>query len=448
LTAGWGVTTRAPRLPFCFRGPRYDGVAGKVMSMASIDFDYTVLERFLRYVTIDTQSNPDSTTTPSTDKQKDLGRLLVAELRDVGLADAAMDENGYVYATLPATTEKKVPVVCFCSHMDTSPDAPGAGVKPQVHRNYRGGDIALPADPSQVIRFAEHPALKDQIGNDIVTADGTTLLGADNKAGLAEIVDAMRFLAAHPEIKHGTLKVMFTPDEEIGRGVDKADLKRLGAQVAYTIDGESAGQVEDETFSADGAVVTVQGVPAHPGFAKGAMENAVKIAARIIDNLPRDTCSPETTSGKDGFIHPLSVEAELDRATLKFILRDFTTAGLKDKAAVLEHAVKAALADFPRSSYTLKVTEQYRNMKEVLDRHPQIVDHALEAVRRAGLTPRRSSIRGGTDGSRLSFMGLPCPNIFAGEHAFHSRLEWVSVQDMQAAVRTIVHLAAIWEERS
>ena len=418
------------------------------MSMASIDFAYTVLERFLRYVTIDTQSNPDSTTTPSTDKQKDLGRLLVAELRDVGLADAAMDENGYVYATLPATTEKKVPVVCFCSHMDTSPDAPGAGVKPQVHRNYRGGDIALPADPSQVIRFAEHPALKDQIGNDIVTADGTTLLGADNKAGLAEIVDAMRFLAAHPEIKHGTLKVMFTPDEEIGRGVDKADLKRLGAQVAYTIDGESAGQVEDETFSADGAVVTVQGVPAHPGFAKGAMENAVKIAARIIDNLPRDTCSPETTSGKDGFIHPLSVEAELDRATLKFILRDFTMAGLKDKAAVLEHAVKAALADLPRSSYTLKVTEQYRNMKEVLDRHPQIVDHALEAVRRAGLTPRRSSIRGGTDGSRLSFMGLPCPNIFAGEHAFHSRLEWVSVQDMQAAVRTIVHLAAIWEERS
>jgi tripeptide aminopeptidase len=416
--------------------------------MASIDFDYTVLERFLRYVTIDTQSDPDSPTTPSTEKQKDLGRLLVAELRDVGLSDADMDGNGYVYATLPATSAKTVPVVCFCSHMDTSPDAPGAGVKPQVHRNYQGGDIALPADPTQVIRAAAHPALKDQIGNDIVTADGTTLLGADNKAGVAEIVDAMRFLAAHPEIPHGTLKVLFTPDEEIGRGVDKADLKRLAAQVAYTIDGETAGQVEDETFSADGAVVTVQGVPAHPGFAKGAMENAIKIAARIVDNLPKDTCSPETTSGKEGFVHPLSIEAELDRAVLKFILRDFTTAGLQEKAAVVETAVKRALEGFPRSSYTLKVTEQYRNMKAVLDRHPTVVENAIEAVRRAGLTPRRASIRGGTDGSRLSFMGLPCPNIFAGEHAFHSRLEWVSVQDMQAAVRTIVHLAMVWEERA
>ena len=416
--------------------------------MASIDFDYTVLDRFLRYVTIDTQSDPDSTTTPSTEKQKDLGRLLVAELHDVGLADAAMDDNGYVYATLPPTSPKPVPVVCFCSHMDTSPDAPGAGVKPQVHRNYRGGDIALPADRTQIIGAAEHPALKDQIGNDIVTADGTTLLGADNKAGIAEIADAMRFLVAHPDIPHGTIKVLFTPDEEIGRGVDKADLKRLAADVAYTIDGETAGQVEDETFSADAALVTVQGVPAHPGFAKGAMENAIKIAARIIDNLPKDTCSPETTAGKEGFVHPISVAAELDRAVLKFILRDFTTAGLKDKAAVLETAVKRALEGFPRSSYTLKVTEQYRNMKEVLDRHPTIVENAMEAVRRAGLTPKRASIRGGTDGSRLSFMGLPCPNIFAGEHAFHSRLEWVSVQDMQAAVRTIVHLAMLWEERA
>ncbi|MFI5033030.1 MAG: peptidase T [Reyranellales bacterium] len=416
--------------------------------MASIVFDYTVLERFLHYVTIDTQSDPDSRTTPSTAKQKDLGRLLVAELRESGLADADMDDNGYVYATLPATSVKAVPVVCFCSHMDTSPDAPGAGVKPQIVRNYQGGDIALPADPSQVIRVAEHPALKDQIGNDIVTADGTTLLGADNKAGLAEIVDAMRFLAGHPEIPHGTLKVLFTPDEEIGRGVDKADLKRLGADVAYTIDGETAGQVEDETFSADGATVTIQGVPAHPGFAKGAMENAVKIAARVVENLPKDTCSPETTEGKEGFIHPLSISAELDRATLKFILRDFTTAGLKAKAAVLERAVRSALAGFPRSSCRIEVKEQYRNMKEVLDKHPQVVEHAMEAVRRAGLTPRKASIRGGTDGSRLSFLGLPCPNIFAGEHAFHSRLEWVSVQDMQAAVRTIVHLATVWEQQA
>jgi tripeptide aminopeptidase len=321
-------------------------------------------------------------------------------------------------------------------------------VKPQVWRNYQGGDIALPGDPGQIIRSADHPALKDQLGNDIVTSDGTTLLGADDKAGLAEIVDAMRFLAVHPQIEHGALKVLFTPDEEIGRGVDKADLARLGADFAYTMDGSTAGNVEDETFSADAATVTVRGVTAHPGFAKGRMENAVKIAARIIERLPQATCSPETTEGREGFVHPLSVESDMDTATLKFILRDFTDEGLKDKARVLEDAVKAALSDFPRSSYTLVIAEQYRNMKEVLDRHPQVVANAEEAVRRAGLTPNKALIRGGTDGSRLSFMGLPCPNIFAGGHAFHSRLEWVSVQDMQAAVRTIVHLAALWEEQA
>ncbi len=411
-------------------------------------FDYTVTERFLRYVTVDTQSDPDSGTTPSTAKQKELGRVLVADLREIGLSDAEMDAHGYVYATLPANTGKAVPVICFCSHMDTSPDAPGTNVKPQVWRNYQGDDITLPGDPAQVIRFADHAALKDQIGNDIVTSDGTTLLGADDKAGLAEIVDAMRFLAAHPEIKHGAIKVLFTPDEEIGRGVDKADLARLGADFAYTMDGSTAGNVEDETFSADAATVTVRGITAHPGFAKGRMENAVKIAARIIERLPHDTCSPETTEGREGFVHPIGLEADMDTATLKFILRDFTDAGLKDKARVLENAVKAALADFPRSSYTLKITEQYRNMKEVLDRHPQVVAKAEEAVRRAGLTPKKALIRGGTDGSRLSFMGLPCPNIFAGGHAFHSRLEWVSAQDMQAAVRSIVHLAALWEEQA
>jgi tripeptide aminopeptidase len=411
-------------------------------------FDHTVTERFLRYVTIDTQSDPNSPTTPSTQKQKNLGRLLAQELRDIGLRDADMDVHGYVYATLPATSAKRVPVVCFCSHMDTSPDCSGANVKPQIVRNYQGGDIALPGDPSQVIRANEHPALNSQIGHDIVTSDGTTLLGADNKAGLAEIVDALRYLATNPGIPHGTIKVLFTPDEEIGRGVDKADLTRLGADVAYTIDGESAGYIEDETFSADGAVVTIQGVSAHPGFAKGRMENAIKIAADIIGRLPKDSCSPETTEGRQGFIHPTNVDAELDRATLKFILRDFTETGLKEKAALLETTVGAVLADYPRSSYDLKVTPQYRNMKEVLDRHPQVVENAMEAVRRAGLTPVRNNIRGGTDGSRLSFMGLPCPNIFAGEHAFHSRLEWVSIQDMEAAVRTIVHLAAIWEERA
>jgi len=416
--------------------------------MSSLVFDYTVTDRFLRYVTIDTQSDPDSATTPSTEKHKDLGRLWVAELLEIGLSDAELDAHGYVYATLPANCDKSVPVICFCSHMDTSPECPGAGVKPQIVRNYRGGDIALPGDPSHVIRAAEHPALRSQIGNDIVTADGTTLLGADNKAGLAEIVDAVRFLKQNPQIRHGTIKILFTPDEEIGRGVDKVDLERLGADFAYTIDGEAAGNVEDETFSADGAVLTIQGVSAHPGFAKGRMENAVKIAARIVELLPKDTCSPETTEGREGFLHPLSVDAELDRATLKFIIRDFTESGLKDKAALLETIVKDALRDFPKSSYRLEVTPQYRNMKQVLDRHPRLIENAMEAVRRAGLKPVRASIRGGTDGSRLSYMGLPCPNIFAGEHAFHSRLEWVSVQDMQAAVRTIVHLAMIWEEHA
>ena len=411
-------------------------------------FDHTVLERFLRYVAIDTQSDPDSPTCPSTEKQKNLGRLLVTELRDVGLTDAAIDDNGYVYATLPANTAKTVPVICFCSHMDTSPDCSGAGVKPQILRGYAGGDIVLPGDRSQIIRAGEHPALAAQIGNDIVTSDGTTLLGADNKAGLAEIVDAMRFLVANPHIKHGAIKVLFTPDEEIGRGVDKADLKRLGADFAYTIDGETAGHVENETFSADAATVVIDGVSAHPGFAKGAMENAIKIAARVVDALPKDTCSPETTEGKEGFIHPHGVTAALGQATLKFILRDFTEQGLRDKAALLGTVVKEVMRDYPRSTYRLEVTHQYRNMKDVLDRHPQVVDNALEAVRRAGLTPVKGSIRGGTDGSRLSFMGLPCPNIFAGEHAFHSTLEWVSVQDMEAAVRAIVHLAALWEERA
>jgi len=411
-------------------------------------FNHTVLERFLRYVRIDTQSDPESPTTPSTEKQKDLGRVLAQELRDLGITDAHLDEHGYVYATLPATTDKKVPVVCFCSHMDTSPDCSGKDVKPQIVRNYQGGDIVLPADSSQVIRFAEHPALAHQIGHDIVTTDGTTLLGADNKAGVAEIMDAVQVLLANPQIKHGPIKILFTPDEEIGRGVDKVDLKKLGADVAYTIDGESAGSIEDESFSADSATIHIQGVSAHPGMAKGKMEHAIKIAARIVDALPQDTLTPETTEGREGFLHPVGIEGALEEATLHYIVRDFTVAGLKDKEALLERTVRDVMKDFPRSHYRIDIHEQYRNMKEIVDRRPEIVEHAMEAIRRAGLKPERGSIRGGTDGSRLSFMGLPCPNIFAGEHAFHSRLEWVSVQDMEAAVRTIVHLAAIWEERA
>lgn len=416
--------------------------------MSSLTFSHTVTERFLRYVTIDTQSDPESPTSPSTEKQKDLGRVLVTELKAIGVTDAHLDEYGYVYATIPANTDKKVPVICFCSHMDTSPDVTGKDVKPQIVKNYRGGDIILTADPTQVIRFAEHPALKNQIGNDIITTDGTTLLGADNKAGVAEIMDAAHFFINNPQVKHGTIKILFTPDEEIGRGVDNVDIGKLGADFGYTMDGESAGCVEDETFSADGATITIHGVSAHPGYAKGKMEHAIKIASAIVERLPKEGCSPETTSGKQGFLHPVGISGALEQATLAFIVRDFTEEGLKEKEALLEGIVKDVMKDFPRSTYKFEVREQYRNMKQVIDRHPHVLEYAIEAIRRAGLRPMRTAIRGGTDGSRLSFMGLPCPNIFAGEHAFHSRLEWVSRQDMEKAVQTIVHLAMIWEERA
>jgi tripeptide aminopeptidase len=407
----------------------------------------TVLDRFLRYAVIDTQSDPASKSQPSTEKQKNLGRVLVEELLEIGLADAHLDEHGYVYTTIPANTAKTVPVICFCSHMDTAPDFTGTNVKPQIVRNYQGGDIRLTGDPQQVIRVADHPELKNQIGNDIITTDGTTLLGADDKAGLAEIMTAAKFLIDNPDIKHGTIKLLLTPDEEIGRGVDKADLKKLGAEFAYTVDGSTAGEIEDETFSADGVEIVIQGVAMHPGFAKGKMENAIKIAGDIIARLPKEI-APETTSGRDGFIHPTGVSGSMEKAELGFIIRDFVDDGLAAKEALLEGIVKDVMKAYPGSSYTFSVKHQYRNMKAVLDRNPEIVDHAIEAIRRAGMTPLRGSIRGGTDGSRLSFMGLPTANIFDGGHAFHSPLEWVSLQDMEKAVATIVEIARIWEERA
>ncbi len=407
----------------------------------------TVLDRFLRYVVIDTQSNPASPTQPSTIKQMDLGRLLVDELKAIGLADAHLDEHGYVYATIPSNVDKTVPVICFCSHMDTAPDFTGTNVKPQILRDYRGGDIQLVGDETQIIRLSENPALNEQIGNDIVTTDGTTLLGADDKAGIAEIMTAAQILTDNPGIKHGTIKVLFTPDEEIGRGVDKVDLGRLGAEFAYTMDGESAGQIEDETFSADGVEITITGVAIHPGFAKDKMKNAIKIAGAIIERLPRDV-APEATEGRNGFIHPTAVTAAMEKATISLIVRDFEEAGLIAKEQLLETLVEDVIAEYPGSSYTFVVNQQYRNMKVILDRHPQIVENAIEAIRRAGMAPVRGSIRGGTDGSRLSFMGLPCPNIFAGGHAFHSPREWISRQDMEKAVATLVELAKVWEERA
>ena len=410
-------------------------------------YKHTVTERFIRYAKIDTQSDPNSSTCPSTMKQKNLGNLLVKELQDMGISDAEIDELGYVYATIPSNTTKEVPVICFCSHMDTSPDCIGENVNPIIHSNYNGHDIILPNDNTQIIKFTEHPDLSKQIGNDIITTDGTTLLGADNKAGLAEIMDAAHYLMQHPEIKHGAIRILFTPDEEIGRGADKVNIKKLGAQFGYTMDGESLGHIENETFSADAVSILIKGIPTHPGFAKDKMEHSIKIAAEIINRIPKDK-TPETTEKKQPFMHPVAINGGLEQVEIKFIIRAFDTPTLKALEAELEEITKSVLLNFKKSSYEFKVTEQYRNMKDVLDTCYHVVEYALEAIKRTGVTPVLSSIRGGTDGSRLSFMGLPCPNIYAGEHAFHSKLEWVSVQDMEKATQTIVHLAAIWEENS
>lgn len=411
-------------------------------------YNHTVKERFLRYVQIDTQSDPNSPTCPSTEKQKNLGRLLVEELQAMGIEDAHLDEHGYVYATIPSNTDKEVPVLCFCSHMDTSPDCSGKNVKPIVHEKYDGSDIVLPDDNEQVLTLQNHPKLQSQIGNDVITASGTTLLGADNKAGLAAIMSAANVLMNHPEIKHGKIRILFTPDEEIGRGANKADMEKLGADFGYTIDGEAAGTLECETFSADGVVIHIEGKSAHPGFAKGNMESAIKIAGEIIARLPKDRLSPESTEDKEGFVHPTEMSGMVESATLKFIIRDFDTAKLKEHEAELEEITKTVMKNYPNSSYRFEVTEQYRNMKEVLDQFPQVAEYAVEAIKRTGLKPVQKSIRGGTDGSRFSFMGLPCPNIFAGEHAFHSKHEWVSVQDMEKSAETILQLCQIWEERS
>ena len=414
-----------------------------------MNFNHTVTDRFLRYVQIDTQADPTSDTTPSSEKQKDLSRLLVAELLEMGVSDAEMDEFGYVYATIPANTDKpNVPTICFCSHVDTAPDASGTGVKPIVHRNYQGQDIILPDDTSQVIRVSEHPYLKTQIGNDVITASGLTLLGSDDKSGVAEIMDAAYQLLNTPSVKHGKIRILFTPDEEIGRGVDKVNMERLAADFGYTMDGGPVGDVEDETFSADGATVTIQGVAAHPGYAKGKMENAIKIVSEIVSTLPKIKLTPETTEGKEGFLHPVKIEGSLESAKLTLILRDFNNDLLKEKAEILRGVVAKVMKRFPHSKAEVDVFTQYRNMKGVLNMHPEVIENAKEAIIRAGVRPSLGSIRGGTDGSRLSFMGLPCPNLFAGEQAIHSRQEHVSVQDMEAAVRTIVHLCAVWEERT
>lgn len=411
-------------------------------------YSFTAAERFMRYVQVDTQSDPQSSNQPTTEKQKDLGRILAHELKEMGIGDAHMDEYGYVYATIPATTTKKVPVICFCAHVDTAPDCSGTGVKPILHKDYKGQNIILPDDPAQVLRMSDYPYLQKLIGHDIITGSGTTLLGSDDKAGVAEIMDMAAFLMQHKEIEHGAIKILFTPDEEVGKGTVKVDLTKLGADFGYTLDGGEAGSLEDETFSADGVQVVIHGVIAHPGYAKDKMINAMKIAGEILAALPKDRLSPESTDGKRGFIHPVRVEGIAEKCTIDFIIRDFETAGLKKKEDYLRTQIEERMRTYPKASFEFHVTEQYRNMKEVLDVHPHVVDYAKEAIARAGLELKMESIRGGTDGSRLSFMGLPCPNLFAGEQAIHSKLEFISVQDMNKAVETMVHLVCICTEKS
>ncbi len=412
------------------------------------NYPFTVSERFMRYVQIDTQSDPTATRFPSTEKQKNLSVLLANELRTMGLTEVETDEWGYVYATIPATTTKTdVPVICFCSHIDTAPDCSGTGVKPILHHNYDGTAIQLPDDPNQVLSPKNHPYLNELIGCDIITASGTTLLGADDKAGVAIIMDLANYLIQHPEVAHGKIRILFTPDEEVGRGVEQVNMSKLGAQYGYTLDGGERGSLEGETFSADGVTITINGISAHPGYAKNKMINAIKLAAEFLASLPKNTWSPETTSEREGFVHPMSIDGQLEKATIRFIIRDFDTAVLKSHEQRLKQLLDDVIAKYPGSSATFEVKEQYRNMHEVLVKVPFVLDFASQAMERAGVKPRPMLIRGGTDGSRLSFMGLPCPNLFTGEMAIHSKLEYVAVQDMEYAVKTLVHLAQIWEEQ-
>lgn len=410
-------------------------------------YKFTCVDRFLKYVKYDTQSDEESTSFPSSEKQKILSKDLAEELKVLGLKDAHMDEWGYVMATLPSNTNKKVDPIAFIAHVDTSPAVSGLNVNPVIRKNYQGGDIKL-ENGGWVIKEDENPDLKNMIGFDIITTDGSTLLGADNKAGVAEIIDAINYLLNHPEVKHGDIKVCFTPDEEVGRGTEKIDLKKLGAKYAYTIDGSSRGELETETFSADAVVIKFFGKNIHPGYAKNVMINSIKIASLFIDSLPKDGLSPETTDGREGYVHCGSFNGNEELTTLKFIIRSFETPKLKEYEEFLKKLAEETIEKFPGARMEFQVIEQYRNMKEVLDKHPHVTDYAVEAMNRLGIKPIMHPIRGGTDGSRLSFMGLPTPNIFAGEHSFHSQIEWVAIQDMEMAVKTIVEVAKVWEEKA
>ncbi len=408
-----------------------------------------IADRFMRYVQVDTQSDPTSTAHPTSEKQKDLSRLLLKELFGMGITHASTDEFGYVYATIPSNSDKKnIPAICFCAHVDTAPDCSGTNVKPILHRYYDGRDIVLPDDTTQVLRMSDSPYLKEHLNSGVITSSGTTLLGADDKSGVAAIMEAALYFIQNPAVRHGDIKILFTPDEEVGQGTAKVDMQKLGAQFGYTLDGGEAGSLEDETFSADGALITIHGVIVHPGYAKDKLVNALKVAGAVLDALPKNEWSPETTEKREGFIHPTAVNGIAEKASIQFIVRDFTVAGLQQHHERLKKIAADTVAKFPGAVMEYHVAEQYRNMKEVLDKHPQVVDYAEEAIQRAGLTVKKESIRGGTDGSRFSYIGMPCPNIFTGMQNIHSKLEWIGTKDMAKAAETIVHLAMIWEEKS
>jgi tripeptide aminopeptidase len=408
--------------------------------------NYTVAERFMRYVQIDTTADPTSKSFPSSAKQRDLAQVLYDELKELGLEDILLDEWSYVFATIPSNVEQPLPTICFCSHMDTAPDCSGTNVKPILHRNYQGQDISLPDDPAQVLSPTQHPYLLKKIGDDLITASGLTLLGADDKAGVAIIMELAAYLQANPQIPHGPIRILFTPDEEVGRGVEHLDMQKLNADFGYTLDGGPLGDIEDETFSADAATIKFYGISAHPGYAKGKMINAIKLAAQFVSELPKTTWSPETTAGREGFVHPTAIDGGLEEATVQLIIRDHDTSKLAPYASQLAQIASKVVAAHPGSSFDIQIQEQYRNMKEILAAYPFVSDYAEQAMKIAGLNPQRNIIRGGTDGSRLSFMGLPCPNIFTGEMAIHSKLEYVSVQDMEKAIDTLIELVQIWEK--
>ena len=405
---------------------------------------HALLDRFTRYVKIDTQSDPESTSYPSTAKQLDLLRLLRDECSAMGLQNVELDPYGYVTATLPANTSGAIKTIGFIAHVDTSPEVSGANVKPILHKNYQGQDIVLPDRNDIIIKFADNPELAEQIGNDIVTASGTTLLGADNKSGVAAIMTAAQYLLEHPEIKHGDIRIAFTPDEEIGGGTTYFDIKKFNAYCAYTVDSSTRGMLDTETFSADAMTLTFEGINTHPGHAYGQMINAIKLVSEFIDRLPKDTLSPETTRDREGFVHPIDVKAGVDSASVQFILRDFDADKLIEKKDLLLSLAKATVDAHPGAAFTYEHKVQYRNMSSVLDQFPDVTSHAERAIREAGLEVRKMAVRGGTDGSQLSLNGLPTPNIFAGEQNYHSRYEWVSVQDMLKSAEVIVRLAQIW----